>query len=272
MNITLGRPGLGRKGFPRLRQQVRADVSFFRIDAQPRLSAHVFKNKGGEPPHAHDERNDMLNRTLGAIAGLFTGAVLLAGCSQPPSAGGIATGQDGSPAGLPRGGTMSEISADESASSDNRPQAFESNCAATAFKVDLNVQPDRPGILLMAVTNNSKGTCELNGYVDLVPTNMKGDQLHDVPKENVAVPGEPVDISLAPGESAFAGVRIELGDKADPNTMVATGFEAKLPGTAGTTSAEVIGTEGTSPQYFEFPIKSMQVGSLQPAAQGVTVF
>jgi hypothetical protein len=201
----------------------------------------------------------MLNRTqtLGAIAGLFTGAVLLVGCSQPaPPAGGNTTGQVGSPAGVARDGTMHKSSADESAGSDNRPQVSESNCAATDFKVDLNVQPDRPGILLMAVTNNSK----------------KGDQMHDVPKENVEVPGEPVDISLAPGESAFAGVRIELGDKTDPNTMVATGFEANPPGTEGTTVAEVIGTEGTSPQYFEFPIKSMQVGSLQPAAQGVTVF
>ncbi|MCI2419701.1 DUF4232 domain-containing protein [Saccharopolyspora sp. K220] len=204
----------------------------------------------------------MLNRTgtLGSIIGLFGGVLLLAGCGQPAADSAPAPAQGGS---IQRDGAMSEISAGSAGAN-----AVSSNCSATDFSVDLNIQPDRPGVLLMAVTNDSQQSCTLNGWVDLAATDMAGDPITEVPTERVEMPGAPMEINLDPGESAFAGVHLELGDKADPDTFVGTGFTATPPGTAGSTNAEIIGANGE--QYFEFPIKSMQIGSLQPSAQGVT--
>ncbi|MGP4016847.1 DUF4232 domain-containing protein [Saccharopolyspora sp. 5N708] len=203
-------------------------------------------------------------RTLGAIAALLGGALLLSGCGQRATDAAPSPDQDSS---IQGDGAASEISAAGAAGA-NGVQPVESSCSASDFAVDLNVQPDRPGVLLMAVTNNSRQSCALDGWVDLVATNMAGEPLTDIPTEKVEMPGAPVEINLDPGEAAFAGVHLELGDKADADTFVATGFTATPPGTAGSTNADIIGIGDG--QYTEFPIKSIQIGTLQPAAQGVT--
>ncbi|MBB5154558.1 DUF4232 domain-containing protein [Saccharopolyspora phatthalungensis] len=214
----------------------------------------------------------MPNRTrmLGAIAGLFTGALLLAGCGQPVSDSAVSPSEVGWSSRTPSGVATSASLVD----SNNSAQPTGAKCSAADFAVDLNVQPGRPGILLMAVTNRSTWVCSLNGWADVVPQDMAGTSRPDVPSEQVEVPGAPTEISLASGETAFAGVRLELGDKADDHTVVTTGFRAHLPGAEGTVNADIIGTGGSAygAGYPEFPIKSMQVGSLQPSAQGVTAF
>jgi hypothetical protein len=94
----------------------------------------------------------------------------------------------------------------------------------------------------------------------------------DVPIKNVEIPGEGPSITLPPGTNAFAGVKWEIGDKADTATRVATGIEMTPPGGTGSTFVDVIGLDGQPAQYAEFPIRSVKVGTLQPAAQGVLVF
>ncbi|MEV0705249.1 DUF4232 domain-containing protein [Saccharopolyspora sp. NPDC050389] len=234
-------------------------------------------------------------RTLGAISGLVGGALLLAGCGQPAAAPqntqGTASDASESAAGIAPGEFHPGQSAGEGKStSDSKPAAGTTaggqasgsgqrttgaKCTSSDFKVDLNVQPDRPGVLLMAVTNNSQKVCDLNGWPTVTPLDMSN-STGDVPTQQVEIPGGPTEFSLDPGETGFAGVLIEFGDKGDSNTFVATGFQVGVPGASDAVNTNIIGTDGTSSEngglYAEFPIKSMKVGTLQPAAQGVTVF
>ncbi|MGI8308859.1 DUF4232 domain-containing protein [Saccharopolyspora hattusasensis] len=238
-------------------------------------------------------------RTLGAIAGLLGGA-LLAGCGQPTAA---PAAQDGATqaAGVAPGGSPIQAGSSTSTHSDqqrtdgddsrqtastnaNRQptstngarQPAGTECSAKDFKVDLNVQPSRPGVLLMAVSNTSQKVCKLNGWAAVAAVDMSGAPHTDVPVQKVEIPGGPTEFSLNPGQTGFAGVLIERGDKADPDTVVATGFNVTLPGAGGPVNANIIGTDGTQTGngrlYAEFPVKAMKVGTLQPVSQGVTVF
>ncbi|QIZ35023.1 DUF4232 domain-containing protein [Saccharopolyspora sp. ASAGF58] len=211
-------------------------------------------------------------RTIGAIAGLFTGALLLAGCGQStqapvPSSGGVSTPAPA--AGIPAG--------DSSSTPANEPapwthagghQIDNPDCTASDMKVDLQTQPSRPGVLLMAVTNKSEKTCDVSGWADITPTNMSGAD-SKIPVEKVKIPGGPTQFELAPGKTAFAGVLLNLGDKGADVTV--TGFQVTVPGAAGTVDASFLDTAGKSVDP-QIPLKSLKVGTLQPVAQGVTAF
>ncbi|WP_214370620.1 DUF4232 domain-containing protein [Pseudonocardia sp. H11422] len=132
--------------------------------------------------------------------------------------------------------------------------------------MDLNAQPDHPGEFLLALTNTSDKSCDVGGWVDLVPRNMADEPITQVPTDKIEHPGAPVQIKLEPGRTAFAGVRAELGDKADPNTYVASGFTAAPTDMDGEVNADVVGSEG---QPVQIPLKSLQIGTLQPITDGV---
>ncbi|WP_285489239.1 DUF4232 domain-containing protein [Amycolatopsis taiwanensis] len=209
-------------------------------------------------------------RMLGALAGLLGGALLVAGCGQQPASS--PSPAPGSSSASPAPGIAVGDSPVQAANPTSGQQAGGGSCTAKDFKVDLNVQPDRPGILLMAVENTSKKVCKLNGWAAVAPMDASGSTFN-VPTKKVEIPGSPTQVDLPPGTNAFAGVRIELGSKADDR--VATGFDVTLPGVSDPVNGNIVGTDGTdsnSGLYAEFPVKSMQVGTLQPAAQGVTVF
>ena len=186
-------------------------------------------------------------RKIGAAAALFSGALLLVGCGQATGA----APSGASNAAVEQGGTTEDISA--------------SPCSAADYSVDLIPQPGRPGVNLLAVTNQSDRTCPVAGWVELTPEDMTGSPIDGVPSENVDIPGGRTEISLEPNRTAFAGVHFELGDKNDVRT--ATGFRASFSDTSGDVNVHVDSGEA---EYLEFPIKSMQVGTLQPSAQGVT--
>lgn len=183
-------------------------------------------------------------RTTGAITGLLGGVALLAGCGQAGAIGGN----------------------DMSANSAAKQDISASNCAAQDFTVELTPQPQHPDQLLLAMTNTSDEPCELGGWVNLTPQNMAGEPIEQVPSQNVEIPGAPKPLTLQPGRTAFSGVHLELGSKSDPNAYVATGFIAKPADMEGEVNAHIGGTDG---QPAEFPLKSLQVGTLQPSPQGV---
>ncbi|PKW13155.1 DUF4232 domain-containing protein [Saccharopolyspora spinosa] len=216
----------------------------------------------------------MLNqtRTLGAIAGLFTGALLLAGCGQStpapvPSSGGVSTP---APAAGIAAGDSSSTPVNEPApwTHAGGQQIDNPDCTASDIKVDLQAQPDRPGVLLMAATNKSEKTCNVSGWADITATDMSGAD-SKIPVEKVKIPGGPTKFELAPGKTAFAGVRLNLGDKGGDVTV--TGFQVKVPGVNGPVNANFLDTKGKS-SVPQIPLKSLKVGTLQPVAQGVTVF
>lgn len=184
------------------------------------------------------------------IAGLLGGALLLAG-------NGLAATDSGS---APPEATANTVVSGDDVSA--------SPCSGDDFTADLIPQPIRPGSFLLAVTNTSQQTCEVDGWPNVVGQNMKGDPLTEVPTATVEVPGAPTATTLEPGETAFAGLHAELGDKSDPNTYVASGFTAYLPDIGGGINADPR-TDPTGEESFALPVKSLRIGSLQPSSQGV---
>ncbi|SFS40635.1 DUF4232 domain-containing protein [Saccharopolyspora flava] len=185
-------------------------------------------------------------RTIGAATALLGGTLLLSAC------GGAAT-----QAVTATGASASDVSASDVSGS---------NCSATDFEIKLQAQPD-PSQYLLTMTNTSDKACELGGWVNLTPTNMANEPIEQVRGVNVEKPGGPADITLEPGRTAFAGVHAELGDKGDPNTYVASGFVATPADMSGSVNAPVNGPNNEP--VTEIPLKGLQVGTLQPSAQGV---
>ncbi|RRO12753.1 DUF4232 domain-containing protein [Saccharopolyspora rhizosphaerae] len=183
----------------------------------------------------------MLKR-IGTATALLGGTLLITGCSGQAAALTHAVGT--APA--------DEISA--------------SQCAATDFRIELQAQPD-PSRYLLTTTNTSDQACRLGGWVALTPKDMTDEPIEQVPSTNVEVPGAPQDLTLAPGRTAFAGVHVELGDKQDSDTYVTSGVDASPTDMSGSVNAPVRGL--TPEPVTEIPLRGLQVGTLQPSAQGV---
>ena len=168
-----------------------------------------------------------------AAVALTAGSLLLAGGGQA-----VAAGAANPPAG--------EVSA--------------SNCTAEDFAVTMRAQAE-PGSFLLELRNGSDRTCEFGGWVRLTPQTAKGTPI-EVPTDYVEVPGPPGVAELAPGETAYAGVRAEYGE----TDFVAVGFGATPADTAGFSNVVV---EGAGEPYPRLPITSLRVGSVQPTPDGV---
>jgi hypothetical protein len=138
-----------------------------------------------------------------------------------------------------------------------------------SFQVDLTIQ--RAGLGLLALTNSGKRAATVRGWPTLVFLNAANETVA-VPVKKVAVPGAGPSITIGPGETAFAGVRWVVGDKANPKTFVATSLRLTPPGSTKSVNVRLIGTDGQSGGYIEFDLTSAQIGTLQPSSQGVLVF
>src|SRR5207244_395996 len=123
---------------------------------------------------------------------------------QPPKSGSGSGGGSAAPAPAPQAGPCSTV------------------------KVDLNLQPDRPGVALLTLTNASQRTCVVKGWVDLRLQLADGNTNGEVRKVNQ--PGPPTSITLRPWTTAFAGVKWTPCDKADEDCIVGTGFSAAATG------------------------------------------
>jgi hypothetical protein len=141
--------------------------------------------------------------------------------------------------------------------------------AAAVFRADLTVQ--RAGLGLLALTNASKRAVTVRGWATVRFYNA-ADELLAVPVKKVNVPGAGPSISIGPGETAFAGVRWQAGDKANPKTFVATTLRLTPPSGSAPVVVNVIGMNGETDPGAEFDLTSAEIGTLQPSSQGVLVF
>lgn len=200
-------------------------------------------------------------RTAGTAAALVGGALLLAGCG-----GQAATN---SAVGMADQAADQGANAAGSAAKPEQGDISASNCSSEDFEITLQAQPSG-GTFLLQMTNLSDEACDLGGWVNLTPTNMAGEKF-EIPTDYVNEPGPDQDLTLAPGTSAFAGVKYETGQQSDPNDQVASGFAATPSDMSGEITAQVKDTNGGDTP-IDFPIKSLQVGTLQESAQGVVAF
>lgn len=141
--------------------------------------------------------------------------------------------------------------------------------AVVAVRAELNMQGGPLGLL--ALTNTGKQTVTIKGWPAMEFLDAANGTL-PVPVRQVAVPGAGPSIRLAPGRTAFAGVTWVPGDKADTATYVATTIRLTPPGTSTSVVVSVIGTDGRVNGYPELDLRSVEVGTWQPASQGVLAF
>jgi hypothetical protein len=197
---------------------------------------------------------------------VLAGTVLvgIAACGSGTSASGSSTTTSATTtATAPATSTSNQVAA--------APVTSNTKAAATSgqFTVDLTIQQD--GLGLLAITNGGKTKATIDGWPTVTFLNAANETL-TVPVNKVNIPGAATAITLAPGESAFAGVKWTDGDKASTSTFVATTIKVTPPGSTTPLVANVIGTDGKKQSYYEFDITSVQVGTLQPSTQGVLVF
>jgi hypothetical protein len=143
--------------------------------------------------------------------------------------------------------------------------SHQAGTTAASFKADLTVQGE--GSALLTLTNSGSQSVTIQGWPTLKFLGANNGALA-VPEQKVEKPGAAPSITLAPGRTAFAGIKWVLGDKAETSTFVATSVTVAPPNHTAV-KANLIGTDGKVAGYLELPLKSVQVGTLQPSSQGV---
>ncbi|MCO8275545.1 DUF4232 domain-containing protein [Actinoplanes sp. TRM 88003] len=154
------------------------------------------------------------------------------------------------------------------------PPATSSAAAARAcgnddMSVVVTLQPDQAdgqarGLVTLA--NRSKFTCRVQGRIAISLVNPAGEVV-DVPTRNVDQPGPSVPALLRPGAAAFEGIKWRPCDKGSDSCGVGNTLRFNLQA----------GTDGPAATLSGFPpsaasaitMASLQVGTLQPARQGV---
>ncbi|HEX7305859.1 DUF4232 domain-containing protein [Lentzea sp.] len=137
----------------------------------------------------------------------------------------------------------------------------------SAIKAELTMQ-GKPGLGLLTATNRGSAPVTFQGWPKLSFTNAAGEPAA-IPVEQKLVPGEGPSITLQPGQTAFAGVLMDLDGG---NSFALNEMTAELPGTAPA-KVTFIGTDGQPiADVGKLKVSEVKVGTMQPAAQGVTVF
>lgn len=146
-------------------------------------------------------------------------------------------------------------------------------CALADIKPTVIGQPQRTsGTTRMAIvelTNVSTRPCRLNGWASVALLNAAGDVVV-VPSTNVQEPGAPVPVDLPPGASASAGIKWTICDKASADCPTGNTLMVGLPNGSGAKNAEL--TDFPAAEQSDLTMKQLQVGSLQPSAQGVVAW
>ncbi|MFD4671488.1 DUF4232 domain-containing protein [Lentzea sp. NPDC058450] len=136
-----------------------------------------------------------------------------------------------------------------------------------AVKAELTMQ-GKPGLGLLTATNQGGAPITFQGWPKLSFTNAANEPAA-IAVEQKLVPGEGPSITLQPGQTAFAGV---LFDTDDTNSFAINEMMAELPGMTPV-KVTFIGTDGQPiADMSKLKVSEAKVGTMQPAAQGVTVF
>jgi uncharacterized protein DUF4232 len=195
---------------------------------------------------------------LGVIAVAATAAVL-AGCG---NSGNTAASASNTPPPAP---SQAATSATTSVSGSATP-AKETN-GSTSITAELTHQ-QAVGSEILTITNKGSRPLTINGSPEFTFFSADNGKL-PVPVQKVNMPGAASPITLQAGQSAFAGVKLVIGDKASDSTYVATTTKVTVPGAAPVV-VSLIGDDGKPAGYPELALKSVQVGTFQPAMQGVS--
>jgi hypothetical protein len=209
--------------------------------------------RSAEPRH---KDNAMDRRPAPAILVLLVGLAMLALSACSNDEPDPATGQQAAQI------TTAAGSAGAGASGAVKP------CTTADLKADLTKQ-DFGDVALLTLTNAAKQACTLNGWADVRVLDPTGGPV-DIPTTKVDQPGPPVEVVLEPQHSAFAGIKWKACDKRSASCQAGNGIEVVPPGGAGYVDVDLVGFP--EPEKVNLTMASIQIGSLQPATQGVVAW
>ncbi|MDH6121939.1 hypothetical protein ABH930_003989 [Kitasatospora sp. GAS204A] len=149
-----------------------------------------------------------------------------------------------------------------------KPTAVSERCHTNELTADIQLQPDFPGKAMVMLTNKGSRTCTVYGYLGY------GGLLADnspvtLGTNRVAYPGQSVAAKLAPGTTAFSGLKWNSCDKADPSCHVLAGVTITPPDETTQLTASVLGTDGKPLPQLAVSAAGFTVGTLQPSNEGV---
>ncbi|MBU2663427.1 DUF4232 domain-containing protein [Actinoplanes bogorensis] len=145
-------------------------------------------------------------------------------------------------------------------------------CTNDDLSVEITLQPDRKDGAqrgLVAVTNKSDSDCGVNGRASISLRNA-ADEVVDVPTKEVNQPGKAIPIMLKSGSSAFEGIKWVPCDKGDATCGAGNTLSFNLQASTDGPPAKLI--DFPAPEKSAITMKSLQVGTLQPATQGVVAW
>ena len=141
------------------------------------------------------------------------------------------------------------------------------NCTAGDLKADLEHQPEVTGTIfsswMLMVTNTSSGRCHLYGYPSFGMKDGSGALLAGSKTTYTPYPGAAVSIDLAPGGTAFAGVKWSSCQAAD----LVGGLVMTPPGQYSHTTVKITGPK--SVWLWKICAPGITAGTFQPSHEGV---
>ncbi|HUQ60157.1 DUF4232 domain-containing protein [Lentzea sp.] len=155
------------------------------------------------------------------------------------------------------------------ASQSQTPPATSSNAGEQqpVLEAELTMQ-EKPGLGLLATKNAGTAPITVQGWPKLSFSDPTGVPMA-IPVKRELVPGEGPSITLRPGQTAWAGVRLESDDS---DSRALNVLSVELPGSAPA-KVTIIGTNGQEViDTTKIKVSSAKVGTLQPITQGVLTF
>ena len=145
-------------------------------------------------------------------------------------------------------------------------------CRNDDVAAEITLQPDRAdGVQrgLVALRNASDAPCRVEGHASISLRNA-ADEVVEVPTDEVDEPGPAAPITLKPGTNAFAGIKWTPCDKADPTCGAGNTLSFNLQASTDGPPAKLL--DFPAPEKSAITMKSLKVGTLQPATQGVVAW
>ncbi|MFD9698625.1 DUF4232 domain-containing protein [Lentzea sp. NPDC059081] len=137
----------------------------------------------------------------------------------------------------------------------------------TVLTAELTMQ-GKPGLGLLALKNAGAAPTKVQGWPKLSFSDPTGTPMA-IPVKRELVPGEGPEITLQPGQSAWAGVLLESND-ADSRALNVLSVEVSGSAPA---KVKIIGTSGQEViDTTKIKVSTAKVGTLQPITQGVLTF
>jgi hypothetical protein len=122
---------------------------------------------------------------------------------------------------------------------------------------------------LVQVTNRSKTSCRVQGHAAISLTDAAGETVK-VPTRMVNQPGPAVRVTLRPGTTASEGIKWQACDKGSSSCGVGNGLSFNLQASTGGPAARLSGFPPG--EASNLTMGALEVGTLQPSAQGVVAW